>query len=156
MSDTQDEGEDFDVEWVPMTQAASRCSFGDDGRIVERLWRLSLDWTENATVRVISSVAIITSNCANEARKYHNQLEKMISFLITILSPESKILVTDGLSAQIKIKQEDARETASTEGETAGTGGEHDLTTRLPGMFLKVIDETGFRPCERPYIYIHI
>lgn len=36
MSDTQDEGEDFDVDWVLMTQAASRCSFDDDERIVEK------------------------------------------------------------------------------------------------------------------------
>ena len=35
--DTQAEGEDFKVVWVPMENAAKRCSFLDDRRIVERV-----------------------------------------------------------------------------------------------------------------------
>ena len=35
-SDTQEEGEEFDVEWVRMEDAPSKCSFGDDRRIVEK------------------------------------------------------------------------------------------------------------------------
>ena len=34
--DTQEEGEDFDVEWVRMEDAPSKCSFVDDRRIVEK------------------------------------------------------------------------------------------------------------------------
>ena len=36
MSDTQEDWEDFDVEWVRMSEAPSRCSYPDDGRIVEK------------------------------------------------------------------------------------------------------------------------
>ena len=35
-SDTQEEGEQFDVEWVRMEDAPSKCSFVDDRRIVEK------------------------------------------------------------------------------------------------------------------------
>lgn len=35
-TDTQEEGEDFDVEWVRMEDAASKCSFVDDRKIVEK------------------------------------------------------------------------------------------------------------------------
>ena len=35
MTGTQEEGEDFDVEWVPMGDAPSKCSFADDRRVVE-------------------------------------------------------------------------------------------------------------------------
>ena len=34
--DTQEEGEEFDVEWVRMKDAPSRCSFVDDRKIVEK------------------------------------------------------------------------------------------------------------------------
>ena len=34
--DTQEEGEDFDVEWVRMEDAPSKCSFVEDGKIVEK------------------------------------------------------------------------------------------------------------------------
>lgn len=36
MPDTQEEGEDFDVEWVRMDDAPSKCSFVEDGKIVEK------------------------------------------------------------------------------------------------------------------------
>ena len=36
MTDTQEEGEDFDVEWVRIEDAVSKCSFVDEGRIVEK------------------------------------------------------------------------------------------------------------------------
>ena len=36
MPDTQEEGEAFDVEWVRMEEAPSKCSFLDDRRIVEK------------------------------------------------------------------------------------------------------------------------
>ena len=35
-SDTQEEGEEFDVEWVRMEDAPSKCSFVDDRKIVEK------------------------------------------------------------------------------------------------------------------------
>ena len=34
--DTQEEGEEFDVEWVRMEDAPSKCSFVDDRKIVEK------------------------------------------------------------------------------------------------------------------------
>ena len=34
--DTQEEGEEFDVEWVPMEDATSKCSFVDDRKTVEK------------------------------------------------------------------------------------------------------------------------
>lgn len=36
VADTQEEGEEFDVEWVRMEAAPSKCSFADDRRIVEK------------------------------------------------------------------------------------------------------------------------
>ena len=36
MNDTQEEGEEFDVEWVSVENAPSKCSFEDDRRIVEK------------------------------------------------------------------------------------------------------------------------
>ena len=36
MSDTQEEGEDFDVEWVCIENAASKCSFDDDRKILAK------------------------------------------------------------------------------------------------------------------------
>lgn len=36
MADTQEEGEEFDVEWVRMEDAPSRCSFAEDRKIVEK------------------------------------------------------------------------------------------------------------------------
>ena len=36
MSGTQEDWKDFDVEWVAMADAPSRCSHADDGRIVEK------------------------------------------------------------------------------------------------------------------------
>lgn len=35
-SDTQEEGEDFDVKWIRMEDAPSQCSFADDRKIVEK------------------------------------------------------------------------------------------------------------------------
>lgn len=35
VADTQEEGEEFDVEWVRMEDAPSKCSFADDRRVVE-------------------------------------------------------------------------------------------------------------------------
>ena len=36
MEDTQEGGEEFDVEWVRIEDAPSKCSFGDDRKIVEK------------------------------------------------------------------------------------------------------------------------
>ena len=36
MSDTQEEGEDFDVEWVCIENAPSKCSFDDDRKILAK------------------------------------------------------------------------------------------------------------------------
>ena len=36
MADTQEEGEEFDVEWVRMEDAPSKCTFVDDQKIVEK------------------------------------------------------------------------------------------------------------------------
>ena len=36
MTDTQEEEEEFDVVWVRMDEAPSRCSFVDDRKIVEK------------------------------------------------------------------------------------------------------------------------
>lgn len=35
VADTQEEGEEFDVEWMPMEDAPLKCSFDDDRRVVE-------------------------------------------------------------------------------------------------------------------------